>query len=229
MDDRRLKILKWLVIGVVGICVVLLAGAAFYYVTASKASRTVRVAAIKGGGLPPGCTCHSKDQPMVSMHNLFSVQDCLKCHGKNEKLIGKKGSSEMTKERLARLEKRIKNEKICQECHTSGTLSAREKKSKVSGRLFCPVEQKSYTKESAIKRDGKYYCPRDKKTELIDVDEIAILSAKEPKNEYCIVCHQVNKDLSEKHKNVLKSSGDTDLGDCLKCHTSHSKCEGCHF
>ncbi len=213
----------------VGICVLLLAGVAWFYGPAIKPLKPEAKVTIKGGGLPPGCTCHSKQAPLVSMHNLFSIEDCRKCHGKKEKLIGEKGSSAMTKERMARLQNRIKNEQICQECHTSGTLSARGKKSKVSGRLFCPVEQKSYDNNKAVVKGGKYYCPKDKKTELVDVDEIAILSAKEPKNEYCIVCHRVNKDLTQKHSKVTASAPDTDLRDCLKCHTSHSKCEGCHF
>jgi len=228
MEDGRVKRLKWIIIGVVGICVVLLAGVAWHYESVPETLRPVTRAVIKGGGLPPGCTCHSKEQPLVSMHNLFSIQDCRQCHKQGEQLIGKKGSNKMTKERLASLQKRIKDEKVCQECHKSGGQLVVQKKKKVSGRMFCPVEQKTYNKEQAITRNHKYYCPKDKKTELIDVDEIAMKSAKEPKNKYCIVCHQVNKDLLDKHARVAKTSGE-DIGNCLKCHTSHSKCEGCHW
>lgn len=181
---------------------------------------------IKGGGLPPGCICHSKNPRFVSMHKLFSVEDCMKCHSKGEDLMGKK-SAEMTPRLKTALEKRMREESICQECHRKGKVIVTQKK-EISGRLFCPVDQKMFKKDQVTKKIGKYYCPTHD-IELIDIDEIAVKSAKEPKNEYCIACHPINKKFRKEHKKVGTIAEDTSIKDCLKCHTSHSKCGGCHF
>lgn len=76
----------------------------------------VETSLITGGALPPGCTCHSSNQSMVSMHKSFGVRDCAKCHGPigdtfkeaREKTAGSDTDS---------LKERINAEKICQECH----------------------------------------------------------------------------------------------------------------
>lgn len=199
---------------------------AWFYYPALKPVEPGAEASITGGGLSPGCTCHSKNPRFVAMHQLFSVEDCRKCHGKGENLMGKK-SSEMTPERKAALEKRIKSEPICQECHRGKEIVV-TKKSGISGRLFCPKDKKIYKKSEVARRGGKYYCPKYG-IELIDIDEIAVKSAKEPKNEYCIACHPIDRDLNREHQKVMRASRLTSIEDCLKCHTSHSQCGGCHF
>ena len=181
---------------------------------------------INGGGLPPGCKCHSKNPRFVSMHQLFSVQDCQKCHDSDEDLMNQQ-SSEMTPEQKVVLEKRMSEEPICQECHSDGRIIVSEK-TEISGRLFCTEDQKSYQKSKAIKKGEDYYCPKHD-VKLIDIDEIAMKSAKEPKNEYCITCHPINKDLQKLHEKVKTAAQNIPLEDCLKCHTSHSQCGGCHF
>jgi hypothetical protein len=181
---------------------------------------------VEGGGLPPGCTCHSKDPRFVSMHNLFSVRDCQKCHGRDEDLMNKK-SEVMTAERKAGLEKRMKEEAICRECHRKGDIIVTQK-SQISGRLFCPVDQKMLNKDAAVAKEGKYFCPKHK-VELIDIDEISIKSAKEPRNEYCVACHPINSKFGKQHKKVSATAKAIPIRDCLKCHSSHSDCGGCHF
>jgi nitrate/TMAO reductase-like tetraheme cytochrome c subunit len=226
MTAMRRKLFKTL--GFVALLVFLgiLAFFAWFYYPALKPVEPGAQVSITGGGLPPGCTCHSKNARFVSMHQLFSVEDCRKCHGKGEDLMGKK-SAQMTAQRTAALEKRIKSEPICQECHRGKGIVV-SKKSEISGRLYCPKEKKMYKKSEAIKRGGKYYCPKFG-IELIDVDEVAVKSAKEPKNEYCIACHPIDRALNREHRKVVRSSGLTSIEDCLKCHTSHSQCGGCHF
>lgn len=199
---------------------------AWFYYPALKPVNPGAQASITGGGLPPGCTCHSKNPRFVAMHQLFSVEDCRKCHGQGEDLMGKK-SSEMTPEIKAVLEKRIKSEPICQECHRGKEIVV-AKKSGISGRLFCPKDKKIYKKSGVARRGGKYYCPKHG-IELIDIDEIAVKSAKEPKNEYCIACHPIDGGLNREHRKVISASRLTSIEDCLKCHTSHSQCGGCHF
>jgi hypothetical protein len=222
----RNKLLKRLGLASLLILAGLLAAFGWFYYPALKPVKPGAEASVTGGGLPPGCTCHSKNQRFVAMHQLFSVEDCRKCHGKGEDLMGKK-SSEMTPERKAALEKRIKEEPICQECHRGKEIVV-TKKSEISGRLFCPIDQKIYKKSDVIQKGGKYYC-RKHGVELIDIDAIAIKSAKEPKNEYCIACHPIDRTLNREHQKVVRSSRLSSIEDCLKCHTSHSQCGGCHF
>lgn len=196
------------------------------YINNKAVSSEMPQVSIKGGGLPPGCTCHSKNQRLVSMHQLFSVEDCKKCHRGGGSLMNR-GSSEMTPERKASLRERMKKESICKECHQGDKIIVTEKK-EISGRLFCSKDKEMYKKSEAVRRNGKYYCPQHR-IELIDIDEIAIKSAKEPKNEYCISCHPIEDSLNKKHRKVINTSRLTSIEDCLKCHTSHSRCGGCHF
>jgi hypothetical protein len=220
------KWLKKIILAILLLLFALLAAFAWFYYPALKPIKPGTEMSIKGGGLPPGCSCHSKNPRFVSMHQLFSVEDCKKCHRKEERLMGKK-SSNMTSERKAALEKRIREEAICQQCHRGGKIIV-DKKTEISGRLFCPQEQKIYKKSEAIKKGEKYFCPKHG-IELVDVDEIAVKSAREPKNEYCVTCHLVNKGLQRKHQKIMAVSQVGSIKDCLKCHTSHSNCGGCHF
>ncbi len=227
---------QWIIglIVVIGMCLVVGIGslAWFYGPLINQDTPTPNVTkkpkeTIIGGGLPKGCVCHSKNPSFVSMHNLFSVKDCMKCHDENEDLMNKK-SSEMTVEDEIALQERQKKEEICQQCHKGGKVVVDKEKSKVSARFYCPEEEKTYSKDKVTVRDNKYYCPKDD-TELIDIDEIAMKSAEEPKNEYCIICHKQDKKFDDQHKKIKKTIGDDDIGDCLKCHTSHSNCDGCHW
>ncbi len=220
---------KWVIGIVLGfslIAVVIIAAFTWLYHPAKKPVKTAAKKPIKGGGLPPGCVCHSKNQRFVSMHNLFSVRDCKNCHGQGEDLMNRK-SSKMTPARKAALEQRMKKEAVCRECHLGGKIIVAQK-SGISGGLFCPKDQKIYKKREARSRGGKYYCPKHN-VELIDIDEIAIKSAQEPRNEYCIACHPANRALRRNHKKVAEAAKSSSIADCLKCHTSHSKCGGCHF
>lgn len=182
--------------------------------------------AIEGGALPPGCSCHSKNPRLVSMHQSFGVRDCNKCHKKGENLMEKK-TAEMTAERKAELERRMREEQICKECHIKGRVIA-GKTTKISGRLFCPKDQKTYSREQAVEKNGVYYCPVHA-DELIDVDKIAVESARKPKNDYCIACHPIDTALRELHRKPIETSRSIPIENCLGCHTSHSKCDGCHF
>lgn len=220
------KWLRGIIVGISLLFLALIAAFAWFYYPALRPIKPGTEISIKGGGLPPGCSCHSKNPRFVSMHQLFSVEDCKKCHRQGERLMGKK-SSQMTPERKATLEKRVREEPICQQCHRRGKIIV-SKKTEISGQLFCPEEQKIYKKAEAIKKGGKYYCPKHR-IELIDIDEIAVKSAKEPRNEYCAACHLVNKGLQRKHEKIIAASQVGSIRDCLKCHTSHSKCGGCHF
>ncbi len=181
---------------------------------------------IVGGGLPPGCVCHSKNPRLVSMHNLFSIRDCGGCHKKSERLMSKKNRA-WTPERVAGLRARMRREAICRECHR-GKRVVPTKRRTMSGRLFCPIDEKLYTKTAAVKKAGGYYCPKHG-DELVDVDAVAVASSKKPSNKYCAACHPTNDALGAKHAKVFAASKVSDPEDCLKCHTSHSKCGGCHF
>jgi len=213
-------------LGVSLLIVIIIAAFTWLYHPAKRPVKTVAKKLIKGGGLPPGCVCHSNNQRFVSMHQLFSIRDCKKCHGQGEDLMNRK-SSEMTPAKKAVLEEKIRKEAICRECHQGGKIIV-SKKSEISGGLFCPKDQKIYKKNEARSRGGKYYCPKHN-VELINIDEIAAKSAEEPKNAYCIACHPINRELQKKHEKVAKAAQSTPIADCLKCHTSHSKCGGCHF
>lgn len=198
----------------------------WFYYPALKPVNSETKATIKGGGLPPGCVCHSKNPSYVSMHKLFSVEDCRKCHQKKENLMKKKSAS-ITAERKKVLQKKISKEPICQNCHQENKIVKLEK-TEISGGWFCPKEQKTYKKNQTTEKNGKYYCPKDG-SELIDVDAITLKSAKEPKNEYCILCHPVDNNLKKKHQKLINTSGILSIDDCLKCHKSHSQCGSCHF
>lgn len=218
---------SWVIRGLIASVVVLLAGAAWFYGPALKPVSTATQAKIEGGALPPGCACHSKDQRLTSMHGLFGIKDCRKCHGKNEDLTGRK-SSEMTPMRRAALEKRMKTEEICGQCHRSGKIVTSAKRT-AGADLFCPQEKKSYTKAQAIEKGDGYICPKDETTRLIDVADIAAKSAAEPKNEYCVACHPYDRDHIESHTKLIKASNRADSKDCLSCHKSHSDCDSCHW
>ncbi len=226
---------KWITRGLLGLFVLALAVAAWFFgphlrlfLWPETREKPVAQSMIAGGALPPGCVCHSKNQSMVAMHALFGIQDCAKCHNSNEDLTKTKETA-MTPEHVRALEQRMKTERICGECHRSGKIVTKAK-NKTSGRLYCPVDGKTYTKEEAVKQGDKYLCPRDKKTILVDIDKIAALSAKDPKNEYCIACHPVNDKLKANHNKRWSSSNVANPEkNCLKCHAAHSQCGGCHF
>ncbi len=56
-----------------------------------------------------------------------------------------------------------------------------------------------YKKSEVVEKDGKYYC-RKHRIELIDIDEVAIKSVREPKNAYCISCHPIENNLKKSMK-----------------------------
>ena len=194
--------------------------------TASDAS-TSPVSMLTGGGLPPGCRCHSKNKQLAAMHKLFSAEDCEKCHGPDEDLMAA-GDAEWTPEHKAELVKRMRSEAICLECHQSEDTAVPARYTVMNGRLFCPTDSKLYTKAEAVMKDGVAYCP-DHDVPLVDVDKIAAASTKTPKNEYCVACHQPSDTLTAKHANVFAATSAVDQADCLACHESHSKCGGCHY
>jgi len=181
-------------------------------------------ATIAGGGLPPGCTCHSTDSRQVAMHKLFSVRDCAKCHDGDpeaQRALPWSGAH------LAELRERMRTEAVCLECHKSGTTAVPSRLAEMQGRLFCPQDGKLYPRSEAIPEGGHFVCPvhHDR---LVDVDAVAAASQAEPSNTHCVACHRPGDELTAKHEKVAQASQGADLGDCLSCHTAHSDCDSCH-
>lgn len=110
---------KWIIgtcIAVVFIVIAVATAAIYFYGPAMKPVTAATKTVIEGGALPPGCTCHSKDKGLTSMHARFGITDCRKCHGNSENLTSRK-AQDMTPDHKAALEKRKKQEEICQQCH----------------------------------------------------------------------------------------------------------------
>lgn len=87
-------------------------------ITKPDPAKTVATSMIAGGALPPGCTCHSKNKNMVSMHAIFGITDCAKCHGQMGNIF-KKRSKIAGADQTKVLKNRMKEERICRECHKS--------------------------------------------------------------------------------------------------------------
>lgn len=182
------------------------------------------VALIAGGGLPPGCRCHSSNRRLAAMHKLFSVKDCATCHtGDPEATAGRP----WTEQRLAGLRERMRSEAVCLECHRRGETAIPAGLAEMQGRLFCPVDGTLYTRAEAVPEGGHYVCP-EHGDRLVDVDAVAAASEESPSNTYCVACHRPGEALDAKHASVAQADLGTDLADCLSCHTSHSDCDSCH-
>lgn len=124
--DRGKKKTKWslgkkISLGLLALLLAVLAMLVWQYYPAIKPVPPGEEIYIAGGGLPPGCVCHSKTLGLVRMHNQFSVEDCKKCHLGSERMAGKR-SKKMTPERRAALVRRIKSEQICKQCHPRGEI-----------------------------------------------------------------------------------------------------------
>ena len=190
----------------------------------APASGQPAAATIAGGGLPPGCTCHSKDSRQVAMHKLFSVQDCEKCHDGDPEA---QPSLPWTGAHLEELRERMRSEAVCLECHKSGETAVPARLAEMRGRLFCPEDGRLYARSEAVPEGGHFLCPVHG-DRLVDVDAVAAASEKEPSNTYCVACHRPGEALTARHESVARASQGADMGDCLSCHTSHSDCDGCH-
>jgi len=193
---------------------------------ASGAGGSASAPRLVGGGLPPGCRCHSQVKWLVAMHKLFSVQDCTACHSQNENLMASQGT-QMTAAHLAALKQRMRSEPVCLECHQKGGTSVPARFTAMNGAFYCPTDGKLYTRARAVHKGGAYYCPRDG-TKLVDVDAITAASEKKPSNAYCLACHPQTAALRQKHAGVAQAAGVSNLSNCLSCHPSHSRCGSCH-
>ena len=181
---------------------------------------------LAGGGLPPGCRCHSRVEWQVAMHKLFSARDCMKCHTENENLMAPQGTR-MTAAHLKSLEQRMRTEPVCLECHKAGKTSVPSRFTAMKGALYCPTDGRMYARSQAIAKVDDYFCP-DHGTKLVDVDAVTAASEKKPSNAYCVACHRKTAPLVRKHAGVAQAAGVSDLSDCLSCHPGHSKCGSCH-
>lgn len=181
---------------------------------------------LTGGGLPPGCRCHSRVKWQVAMHKLFGPADCEKCHSANDDLMATQ-SSTMTAAHLAALRKRMRGEPVCLECHRQGGTSVPTRLTAMKGTLYCPTDGKLYSRGQAVAKGGAYFCAADE-TRLVDVDAVTAASEKQPSNAYCVACHPQTAELDQKHAGVAQAAGVADLSDCLSCHPSHSQCGSCH-
>ncbi len=190
----------------------------------APASGQAVAATIVGGGLPPGCTCHSQDPRQVAMHKLFSVQDCEKCHDGDPEA---QAAQPWTGAHLDELRERVRSEAVCLECHKSGKTAVPSRLAEMQGRLFCPQDGELYSRAEAVAEGGHFVCPVDG-VRLVDVDAVAAASEKKPSNTYCVACHRPGEALTTRHEDVAQASQGADMTDCLACHTSHSDCDSCH-
>jgi hypothetical protein len=208
--------------GAVSACGDTAAGRSFE--TVSPPPQSAPATAIAGGGLPPGCSCHSSNRRLAAMHRLFSVKDCATCHTGDPEPTAERP---WTEERLAGLRERMRSEAVCLECHRRGETAVPTRLAEMQGRLFCPVDGTLYTRAEAVPEGGHYVCP-EHGDRLVDVDAVAAASEKSPSNAYCVACHRPGETLAATHASVAQAAPGTDLGDCLSCHTSHSDCDSCH-
>lgn len=121
-NDKKLRKNRTFMISALAFFFLVIIIFSFYFFFAKPGhSQKVEATLINGGGLPPGCVCHSKSKGMVKMHSYFSVTDCIKCHLDSENIM-QKSKEEMTEEKRKMLESRIKSDEICQECHVKGKI-----------------------------------------------------------------------------------------------------------
>ena len=181
---------------------------------------------LTGGGLPPGCRCHSHVKWQVAMHELFSVRDCAACHSADEDLMATQ-STTMTAAHLDALKARMRSDPVCLECHKKGGTSVAARFTAMKGRLYCPTDGTTYARGQAVSRDDASFCPADG-AKLVDIDAVTGASEQEPDNAHCVACHPRTAALDQQHAGVAGAAGVSDLSDCLSCHPSHSECGSCH-
>jgi hypothetical protein len=154
------------------------------------------------------------------MHETIGFTGCARCHSKSENLMsGRKGADP---NRQAALAKRAGEEPSCFPCHDSqGKLKKAVRSSpeipSIMGTLYCPKDKTRFPA-------GTTACSKCGGS-LLDINEMTERSRRNPSNEICMECHQIEEVGQIKRHGIFNS---TKLKQCLDCHQGHDDCAGCH-